>query len=161
MTPLFAVVGWKNSGKTTLIERLVAEFAGRGLAVGTVKHTHQAFAMDVPGTDTDRHRRAGARRVMMVGRDGWTLAARAPEPSLADALARIEGCDLVVAEGFKRASVPMIEVVADPAAPPIREENAHVFLVAADCEVATALPVLSRSAVVSIADAALEKVGLA
>jgi molybdopterin-guanine dinucleotide biosynthesis protein B len=57
---VFGITGWKNSGKTTLTERLVAEFTRRGFAVSTVKHAHHAFDIDKQGTDSFRHRAAGA-----------------------------------------------------------------------------------------------------
>jgi molybdopterin-guanine dinucleotide biosynthesis protein B len=54
--PLFGIAGWSNSGKTTLIEKLVRHFADRGLRVATIKHTHHKFDIDAPGSDTARHR---------------------------------------------------------------------------------------------------------
>ena len=58
---VFGITGWKNSGKTTLVERLVAELTRRGWRVSTVKHAHHAFDIDKEGTDSFRHRAAGAR----------------------------------------------------------------------------------------------------
>ena len=63
---VIGITGWKNSGKTTLTERLVAEFVARGLKVSTVKHAHHAFDIDQPGTDSHRHREAGAGEVAIV-----------------------------------------------------------------------------------------------
>ena len=63
---LYGVVGWKNSGKTTLMERLVANIVGRGLSVSTVKHAHHAFDVDHPGKDSWRHRAAGAQEVLVL-----------------------------------------------------------------------------------------------
>ena len=57
---IFGIVGWKNTGKTTLTERLVTTFTQRGLVVSTIKHTHHDVDIDVPGTDSYRHRAAGA-----------------------------------------------------------------------------------------------------
>ena len=65
-TPVFGVTGWKNSGKTTLATRLIEELTRRGLVVSTVKHAHHAFDIDKPGTDSHRHREAGASEVMIV-----------------------------------------------------------------------------------------------
>ena len=60
-SPAVAVVGRHNSGKTTLIERLIAELVGRGLDVGSIKHhSHRGFDIDIPGKDSYRHRAAGA-----------------------------------------------------------------------------------------------------
>ena len=56
---VFGIIGWKNSGKTTLVCKLVEELVDRGYKVSTVKHTHHDVAMDHPGTDSFRHRRSG------------------------------------------------------------------------------------------------------
>ena len=66
-TQVFGVVGWKNSGKTTLTERLIKEFSMRGLKVSMVKHTHHNVDVDRSGTDSYRHRAAGAQEVMLAG----------------------------------------------------------------------------------------------
>lgn len=106
------VVGWKNSGKTGLVERLVAHLSARGLRVATVKHAHHEAEVDVPGTDSHRHRAAGASQVILATPARWALMTElrgAPEPDLPSLLARLDPCDLVVVEGFKRGPHPKIE----------------------------------------------------
>ena len=61
---IYGVTGWKNAGKTGLMERLVAEITGRGFTVSTVKHAHHTFDVDQPGKDSHRHRTAGASEVI-------------------------------------------------------------------------------------------------
>lgn len=56
---IFGVTGWKNSGKTGLMERLITEFTKRGLTVSSIKHAHHSFDIDHPGRDSYRHRDAG------------------------------------------------------------------------------------------------------
>ncbi|MDE3116034.1 MAG: molybdopterin-guanine dinucleotide biosynthesis protein B [Pseudomonadota bacterium] len=117
MTKLIGIVGWKNSGKTTLIERLVARFAGEGLRVATIKHAHHEFDIDHPGKDSWRHRRAGAREVLITSQKRWALLHESDgeaEPTLEDLLARLSPADLVIVEGFKRHDHPKIEVVLAP-----------------------------------------------
>src|SRR5690606_142191 len=90
MQRVLGVIGWKNSGKTTLVERLVAELVARGWKVSTVKHAHHAFDIDHEGTDTFRHRAAGASEVAIVSRRRWALMhelREKSEPPLADILA--------------------------------------------------------------------------
>ena len=109
---LFGVAGWKNSGKTGLMERLVAEITARGYTVSTVKHAHHAFDVDQPGTDSHRHRVAGAREVILASGRRVALMQElrdAPEPDLDALLARLSPVDLVLVEGFKRAPHPKIE----------------------------------------------------
>ena len=90
-TPVFGITGWKNSGKTTLVTRLVAEFARRGYRVSTVKHAHHDFDIDKPATDSFRHREAGASEVMIVSGHRWALMHELrgeDEPPLEAALGR-------------------------------------------------------------------------
>ena len=111
-SPVFGVTGWKNSGKTTLVTRLVSELAGRGLVVSTVKHAHHAFDIDKAGTDSHRHRQAGAQEVMIVSGSRWALMHELrdeEEPPMIQAIERISPCDLILVEGYKREKHPKIE----------------------------------------------------
>jgi len=111
-SPVFGVTGWKNSGKTTLATRLITELTGRGLVVSTVKHAHHAFDIDKPGTDSHRHREAGASEVMIVSGHRWALMhelREEDEPPMIQALERISPCDLILVEGYKREKHPKIE----------------------------------------------------
>ncbi|MEJ1158077.1 molybdopterin-guanine dinucleotide biosynthesis protein B [Prosthecomicrobium sp. N25] len=111
--PVFGVTGWKNSGKTTMVERLVAELTRRGRRVSTVKHAHHLVDVDQKGRDSWRHREAGAVEVALVGGQRWALMHElrgAEEPGLAEILARLSPCDLVIVEGYKREGHPKLEV---------------------------------------------------
>lgn len=117
--PTVSVVGNKNSGKTTLAVALMAEMTRRGHRVMSVKHGHR-FRLDTPGTDSWRHRREGrAERVLLAGPAEFALIGDWPaEPPLDLLLSRhMRGADLVVAEGFRAASVPKIEIYRATAQP--------------------------------------------
>ena len=73
--PLFGVVGWKNSGKTTLMARLIEELTRRGYAVSVIKHAHEKFEIDHPGRDSFKLREAGA------AEDVRARALPGPEPA--------------------------------------------------------------------------------
>lgn len=114
--PVFGIVGWKNSGKTTLVEALVRDFTARGLRVSTVKHAHHAFDIDHEGKDSFRHRQAGAAQVIVSSRKRWAMVTENgehAEPTLDELLARLAPCDLVIVEGFKAGTHPRIEVLRD------------------------------------------------
>ena len=142
---IYGVVGWKNAGKTGLMERLVAEIAGRGLRVSTVKHAHHGFDVDQPGTDSHRHRMAGASEVLLASRTRIALMAElrgAPEPTLAELLARLAPADLVLIEGFKRESHPKIEAHrAETGNPLIAPGDATIRAVASDAPLELDRPV--------------------
>jgi len=158
MTPVFGVTGWKNCGKTTLMERLVSELTRRGLVVSTVKHAHHAFDIDHAGTDSHRHRMAGAREVAIVSGHRWALMHELQgeeEPDLADILPRMSTCDLVLIEGYKRERHPKIEVRRKEAvrgAPLYLQDDTIVAIAADHGTDGTSLPVFELDAVGAIAD---------
>ena len=137
MTPI-GIIGRKNSGKTHLVVRLVAEFGRRGLAVSTIKHTHHHdVEPDAPGKDSFRHREAGAREVLVASDRRWYLVHEARDegpPDLADLLARLAPCDLVLVEGYKGlATHPRIEVfrpAVAAAARPLAADDPGILAVA-------------------------------
>jgi molybdopterin-guanine dinucleotide biosynthesis protein B len=135
--PVFGVTGWKNSGKTTLVARLVAEFTRRGYRISTVKHAHHDFDIDKPATDSYRHREAGAAEVMIVSGNRWALMHELrgdAEPPLEAALARLSPCDLVLVEGYKREGHPKIEARRREArkTEPLAAADRSILAVAAD-----------------------------
>jgi molybdopterin-guanine dinucleotide biosynthesis protein B len=164
--PVIGVAGWKNSGKTTLVTRLIAELTARGLRVATVKHAHHDFQIDDAETDSARHRRAGAAQVAVVSSRRWAVIRELgdrPEPSLDEMIARLDPCDLVIVEGYKAAPIPKIEARRSAAAraEPLAETDPNVVAIAADhpCDGA-GLPVFALDDVAGIADF-IVKVGAA
>jgi molybdopterin-guanine dinucleotide biosynthesis adapter protein len=110
---IIGITGWKNSGKTTLTERLVANLVARGYRISTVKHAHHAFDIDQEGRDSWRHRKAGASEVAIVSSKRWAIIhelEHEQEPPLNEVLAKLSPCDLVIIEGYKREGHPKIEV---------------------------------------------------
>lgn len=111
---VFGITGWKNSGKTTLTADLVRHFTAQGLRVSTIKHAHCDFDIDRPGTDSYRHRAAGAEQVLLASSRRWALMQELraePEPELEDLLPHLTPVDLVLVEGFKMGDQPKLQVV--------------------------------------------------
>lgn len=162
---VLGITGWKNSGKTTLTERLVAELTRRGLKISTIKHAHHSFDIDKEGTDSYRHRQAGAAEVAIVSGNRWALMHELrgeDEPRLDDILARLAPCDLVLIEGYKREGHPKIETRRLDAkdTTPLTAGDNNIVAVAADHAVSgETVPVFDLDDVSGIADfviAALE-----
>lgn len=133
---LWGIVGWKNSGKTGLMERLVAEFVARGLTVSTLKHAHHSFDVDHEGKDSHRHRVAGATEVLLASRNRWALMHELrgqDEPTLEELLRHLSPVDLVLVEGYKRDRHPKIEAHrAETGQPLIAPDDPTVRAIASD-----------------------------
>lgn len=154
---LFGVVGWKNSGKTGLMERLVAEFVARGRTVSTLKHAHHSFDVDHPGKDSDRHRVAGAQQVLLASANRWALMTElrgANEPPLQALLEKLSPVDLVLVEGYKRDSHAKIEAHRHETGQPlIARDDPTIRAVASNTSPeGLAIPVLDLDDTKAIAD---------
>jgi molybdopterin-guanine dinucleotide biosynthesis adapter protein len=160
---VYGVIGWKNSGKTSLMERLVAEITGRGFSVSTVKHVHHTVDLDQPGKDTFRHRQAGAREVVLASSDRLAILVehRGPEPELPAVLSRMAPVDLILVEGYKRDAHPKVEVWREETGHPlIQPSDPLVRAVATDAALTLPVPVLDLNDTVAVADFILREVGL-
>ncbi|MCU0827676.1 MAG: molybdopterin-guanine dinucleotide biosynthesis protein B [Tabrizicola sp.] len=161
---VYGVIGWKNSGKTSLMERLVADISRRGFSVSTVKHVHHEVDLDQPGKDTFRHREAGAREVVLASRNRFALMVehRGPEPELPAILSRLAPVDLILVEGYKRDPHPKVEVWrAETGQSLIQPDDPLVRAVATDAALDLPVPVLDLNDTSAVADFILREAGLA
>ncbi|WP_422002916.1 molybdopterin-guanine dinucleotide biosynthesis protein B [Reyranella sp.] len=156
-TRVFGVTGWKNAGKTTLVERLVAEFVRRGWRVNTIKHAHHDLDIDQPGRDSFRHRAAGATEVAVVGGHRYAIMREQEEAPLAEVLARLAPADLVLIEGYKREPHAKIEVRGGTGEPMAPADPNIVAVAADDRPVDTRLPWFRRDDIEAIADFIAER----
>ncbi len=166
---VFGIVGWKGSGKTTLMVALVADLTARGLRVSTVKHAHHAFDVDQPGKDSYQHRQAGATEVLVASRNRWALMHELrgePEADLASLLTRLAPADLVLVEGFKHDPHDKLEVHRRGIKEPLLADgDPHILAVATDVAgnpaQASQVPLLDLNDVPAIADFIIRHCGLA
>jgi len=158
---VIGIVGWKNSGKTTLASALIRELSGRGLTVNSIKHAHHMVDVDQPGTDSYKHREAGAQEVILAGGQRFAIMHElrgAKEPTLDVLLARLGSCDWVVVEGFKTHTHPKIEVHRrESSGSPLFREDKSIVAVAADYPADFQGPVLDVNDVTAIADFVLSR----
>jgi molybdopterin-guanine dinucleotide biosynthesis protein MobB len=162
---IYGVVGWKNAGKTTLVEALVREIAGRGVSVSTLKHAHHGLEVDHEGRDSFRHRAAGAREVLVAAPTRWALMAElrgAPEPAFPALLAKLAPVDLVLVEGWKGEAHPKVEAWrAATGRAPLALENPTVRAIASpDPAPGVTLPMLPLDDAAAVADFILRETGL-
>jgi molybdopterin-guanine dinucleotide biosynthesis adapter protein len=162
---VIGVCGFKNAGKTTLVEKLVRELTKRGFRISTIKHAHHSFDIDSEGKDSFRHRLAGASQVAVVSRERVAVMTelRGEEPpSLSQVIAKLEPCDLVIVEGYKRDSHDKIEVrnvaLHHPA---LAGHDASVVAVAANGAIPdTPVPMFDRDDVEALAGFIIRHCGL-
>jgi molybdopterin-guanine dinucleotide biosynthesis protein B len=110
--PVVSIVGKSESGKTTVIERLVQELESRGYQVATIKHAPHGTTFDEPGKDSWRHIKAGSRAAVVSSPDNIVLVKPVPRDSPLEEIVRLlgEDYDIILTEGFKEGSAPKIEV---------------------------------------------------
>lgn len=161
---VFGITGWKNTGKTGLVERLVTEISARGFSVSTVKHAHHSFDVDHEGRDSYRHRSAGAREVLLSSGTRWALMHElrgAPEVPLSDLLAKLSPVDLVLVEGFKAEGHKKLECHRAAAGKAVlAKDDATIVAVASDVELDVSQIVFDLNDTQKIADFILAQVGL-
>jgi molybdopterin-guanine dinucleotide biosynthesis protein B len=165
MNKVIGVAGFKNAGKTTLVEKLVSELTRRGYRISTVKHAHHSFDIDHEGRDSFRHRKAGASEVAVVSRHRWAIIHESredAEPTLAEILSKLAPCDLVIVEGYKRDTHDKIEVRNLALAhPQLAGEDPTVVAIAANGPVAGApVPLFDRDDVSALASFIERHMGL-
>jgi len=132
---VLGIAGWSGAGKTTLVAAVLPHLIAAGLRVSTVKHAHAGFDLDRPGKDSYRHRKAGAREVLLASGRRWALLheVEGEEPGLPDLLARLAPCDLVLVEGWKRDPFPKLEVYRPALGkPPLWDSMPGIVAVASD-----------------------------
>lgn len=124
MTPIVSFVGYSNSGKTTFIVKVIRELKSRGFRIGVIKHDGHDFEMDHIGSDTWKHRQAGA-DIVCIGSANQIAVIETPmkQPMLDDIVKYIHNVDLIITEGFKQEKKPQIEVNRQGAACLGKKEN--------------------------------------
>jgi molybdopterin-guanine dinucleotide biosynthesis protein MobB len=111
MIPVVCIVGTSGTGKTTVLEKLIAELKGRGYRVGTIKHNVHGFEVDTPGKDSWRHAQAGSDVVVIASPGKLAVIERLErELTLDEVTARITNVDLILVEGYKYSKKPKVEV---------------------------------------------------
>ncbi len=152
--PILSIIGKSNSGKTTLLEKLIPELKRRGYRVATIKHhAHAGFEIDQPGKDTWRHAQAGSQVVVITAPDKLAMIEQLEsELSLDEVAARISGVDIILTEGWKMAGKPAIEVLRKERSQEPVGDQGKLIAFAADFALETNLPVFDLNEVRAIAD---------
>jgi molybdopterin-guanine dinucleotide biosynthesis adapter protein len=159
---VLGIVGWSGSGKTTLITRLIPALIARGIRVATLKHAHHKFDVDQPGKDSYEHRAAGACEVIVSSSRRWVQmheVGDGAEATLAELLAKLSPCDLILVEGFKTERHPKLEVFREATAhPPLHPIDLRIVAIASDRPFPDAgIPVVDLNDIAAVADLVLDR----
>lgn len=140
--PIISVVGFSGTGKTTLMEKLIAELTQRGFRVGTVKHHPHTFEMDQPGKDSWRHKRAGSRIAVISSPSQIGMVMAVDHDYSLDELSYFfSQVDIVLAEGYKRGDKPKIEVFRPEIHPnPVCMGDEHLVALVSDVHLDLGVP---------------------
>lgn len=159
MTPIISIVGYSDAGKTTLVEKLVPELKKKGYRVGTIKHSHHESNFDTKGKDSWRHFASGADAVVASSADKIVMI-RKRENRADDSHAQLSSMenhltdmDMIIAEGYKNAGFPKIEVFRPQAndEPVCLNDNTLVAIVT-DADVNISVPIFGLEESERLAD---------
>lgn len=132
---VLGVTGYSGTGKTTLLEKLLPKLTACGLKVGLIKHSHHNVEVDKKGKDSYRLREAGANPTMIVCEQRWALMTETPTQQAVDfqqLIAKFEGVDLVLVEGFKHEPIPKLQLHRKAVEKPLPELDEWTIATATD-----------------------------
>jgi len=152
-TPIVCIVGKSESGKTTLIEKLIPELKKRGYRIGSIKHSCQKFDIDKKGKDSWRHRKAGADIVVIASTDKIAMIKDNDCKSLDCLKKYFNGVDLVIAEGFNKENIPKIEIIrAATRKEPLCLGDSKLIAVVTDSDIVHKVPGFGLEEIDNLAD---------
>ncbi len=148
---ILAIAGVKNSGKTTLLERLIPVLNARDVLTAVIKHDAHSFTPDTPGKDTFRFFQAGALGTAIFDGEKFNLSRRVTV-SERELIPMFPEADLIILEGFIKSQYPKIELVRQGnSEKPISDPNTCLAYVSA-LDLETEKPILHPDDIESIAD---------
>jgi molybdopterin-guanine dinucleotide biosynthesis protein B len=159
--PVVQVVGYKKSGKTSLVCELIHQYTAQGLRVGSVKHDAHKLRFDGAGTDTWKHGQAGAQLTAVTSAD-QTVIFKQSSSSLQDLIQSMNEMDLVIVEGFKHEAYPKVVMIKRDEDKKLLTELTHIIAVVSWIPLEdVGVPVWKWGQTAGLADYILEKWGSA
>ncbi len=163
--PVVSIVAKSGTGKTTLLEKLIAELKSRGYRVGAVKHDAHSFSIDHEGKDSWRLTEAGADTMLITSPEKIAMVKQnrgGEEPPLMETIAAYCGdLDILLTEGFKRSSMPKIEVHRRERSDKLlcrdEEHDPTLIAVASDTPLTLDVPIYDINDATGLCDLIVEK----
>ncbi|MFO7666543.1 MAG: molybdopterin-guanine dinucleotide biosynthesis protein B [Desulfobacterales bacterium] len=153
MIPIISIVGKSESGKTTLIEKLIRELKKRGYRIGTVKHALHGFQIDREGKDSFRHKAAGADTVIVISPESIAMVKNGGDGTLDSVAGYFSDIDLVITEGYKREKKPKIEVFRkERHKEPLCRDDDNLIALVTDDDIDLSVPKFELADIKGLAD---------
>ena len=158
ITNAVSFVAKSGTGKTTLLEKVIAELKGRGYRIGVVKHDAHRFDIDYPGKDSYRLSQAGADTMIISSPEKLAMIKKHDEaPPIEELIATyFSDVDLILTEGFKKSGLPKIEVHRRERSTTLicrgEENDPSLVAVASDEKLELDVPVLDINNPAQVAD---------
>ena len=149
---VIGIIGWKNSGKTYLAQKIIKKLTQKGLNISSIKRAHHNFNIDMPNSDSYLHRQSGSKQVIISSSKKWakiTELNNKKEKTLIELLNELESTDIVIVEGFKKENHPKIEIISQNSNI-INNEINNVVAIVADNIFDYNIPVFKKNDVESI-----------
>lgn len=153
MPPIISIVGKSDSGKTTLLEKLIPELKRRGYRIGVIKHAFHKFVFDKPGKDSWRLKNAGAETVVVSTPDSIVMVKNRQTENLDELAGYFQDVDLILTEGFKHGDKPRIEVFRkERHQQPLSAGNSNLVALVTNADINFNEPTFGTEDVVPLAD---------
>ncbi len=154
MIPVFSIIGSRsNTGKTTILCKIIRELKNRGYRVATIKHHMGDFDIDHSGKDTWKHAQAGADIVMISSPVKMAKIEKVQEEyKLDDIISKIENVDIIITEGYKRENKPKLEVIRKEISEKLISKEEDLFAIVTDFPLKNQIPQFNFEQVIEIVD---------
>ncbi|MEW6674152.1 MAG: molybdopterin-guanine dinucleotide biosynthesis protein B [Thermodesulfobacteriota bacterium] len=153
MPPIISIVGKSESGKTTLLEKLIPELKRRGYRIGVIKHAVHEFVFDKPGKDSWRHKAAGAEAVLVAAPGTIVMVKNGRGETLDELGEYFRDMDLVLTEGFKHGDKPQIEIFRkERHQQPLSAGNSKLIAMVTNADIQLNVPTFGLEDIVPLAD---------
>ena len=145
---VIGIIGWKNSGKTFIAQRIIKKLTQKGINVASIKRADHNFDIDTPNTDSYLHRKAGSKQVIVSSSKRWakiTELDNKKEKRLEELLKELDNTDIVIVEGFKKEFHKKIEIINQSNENYLFNEIENVIAVVSNSKLNTNLPQFKKN----------------
>lgn len=149
--PIYSIIAYSGTGKTTLLERLIPELKGKGLRVAVFKHDAHDFEIDHQGKDSWRMTKAGA-DITVISSNSKTAIMENRPVSIEALISRVSDVDIILTEGYKHGSWKKICVYRQTSGKPLASNPDDCFVIMTDTPIDTQTKCLDINDILSLSE---------